>query len=62
MTGSPGAGRPEVLLVCVHDAGRSQMAAALLGHHARGPVRGTDAGEVASVCLPVTRVTGSAPA
>ncbi len=28
----PGA-RPEVLFVCVHNAGRSQMAAALLAHH-----------------------------
>ena len=26
-------GRPEVLFVCVHNAGRSQMAAALLAHH-----------------------------
>jgi arsenate reductase (thioredoxin) len=30
---------PEVLFVCVHNAGRSQMAAALLDHHARGRVR-----------------------
>ena len=29
---------PEVLFVCVHNAGRSQMAAALLDHHARGKV------------------------
>jgi len=29
---------PEVLFVCVHNAGRSQMAAALLDHHARGRV------------------------
>ncbi len=27
---------PEVLFVCVHNAGRSQMAAALLDHHAQG--------------------------
>jgi protein-tyrosine-phosphatase len=26
--------RPEVLFVCVHNAGRSQMAAAFLAHHA----------------------------
>lgn len=26
--------RPEILFVCVHNAGRSQMAAALLAHHA----------------------------
>jgi protein-tyrosine-phosphatase len=30
---------PEVLFVCVHNAGRSQMAAALLAHHAHGRVR-----------------------
>ncbi|GAA0593893.1 arsenate reductase ArsC [Kribbella sandramycini] len=29
---------PEVLFVCVHNAGRSQMAAALLDHHAAGRV------------------------
>ncbi|MBI3647227.1 MAG: arsenate reductase ArsC [Actinobacteria bacterium] len=41
----PGAGTiggvsdvPEVLFVCVHNAGRSQMAAALLDLHARGRV------------------------
>jgi len=39
---------PEVLFVCVHNAGRSQMAAALLAHHARGRV--------------VVRSAGSAPA
>ena len=31
MTDSPT--KPEVLFVCVHNAGRSQMAAALLSHH-----------------------------
>ena len=30
---------PEVLFVCIHNAGRSQMAAALLDHHAKGRVR-----------------------
>jgi arsenate reductase (thioredoxin) len=39
---------PEVLFVCVHNAGRSQMAAALLDHHANGRV--------------VVRSAGSAPA
>ncbi|ASR35264.1 heat-shock protein HtpX [Prauserella marina] len=39
---------PEVLFVCVHNAGRSQMAAALLDHHAEGRV--------------VVRSAGSAPA
>jgi protein-tyrosine-phosphatase len=41
-------GTPDVLFVCVHNAGRSQMAAALLDHHARGGV--------------VVRSAGSAPA
>ena len=36
--------RPEVLFVCVHNAGRSQMAAALLDHHARGRVHVRSAG------------------
>lgn len=35
---------PEVLLVCTHNAGRSQMAAALLGHLAAGRVRVASAG------------------
>jgi protein-tyrosine-phosphatase len=35
---------PEVLFVCVHNAGRSQVAAALLAHHAAGRVRLTSAG------------------
>ncbi|GAA4862198.1 arsenate reductase ArsC [Actinomycetospora straminea] len=35
---------PEVLFVCVHNAGRSQMAAALLDHHARGAVHVRSAG------------------
>ena len=39
---------PQVLFVCVHNAGRSQMAAALLHHHAAGSV--------------VVRSAGSAPA
>ncbi len=39
---------PEVLFVCVHNAGRSQMAAALMDHHAQGRV--------------VVRSAGSAPA
>jgi hypothetical protein len=29
---------PTVLFVCVHNAGRSQMAAALVAHHAAGAV------------------------
>lgn len=39
---------PVVLFVCVHNAGRSQMAAALLAHHAEGRV--------------LVRSAGSAPA
>src|SRR5687768_6045086 len=35
---------PEVLFVCVHNAGRSQMAAALLGRKAEGRVRVLSAG------------------
>ncbi len=41
-------GAPEVLFVCVHNAGRSQMAAALLAHHGQDRV--------------VVRSAGSAPA
>lgn len=35
---------PEVLFVCVHNAGRSQMGAALLDHHANGRVQVRSAG------------------
>ncbi|GIL30908.1 arsenate reductase ArsC [Actinocatenispora comari] len=35
---------PEVLFVCVHNAGRSQMAATLLHHHAAGRVTVRSAG------------------
>jgi arsenate reductase len=35
---------PEVLFVCVKNAGRSQMALALLNHYARGAVMGRSAG------------------
>jgi arsenate reductase len=41
---SSGDSVPEVLFVCVHNAGRSQMAAALLDHHAGGRVRVRSAG------------------
>jgi arsenate reductase (thioredoxin) len=45
MNASPGSvDVPEVLFVCVHNAGRSQMAAALLEHHAGGRVRVRSAG------------------
>jgi arsenate reductase (thioredoxin) len=36
--------KPEVLFVCVHNAGRSQMAAALLDHHADGLLQVRSAG------------------
>ena len=35
---------PEVLFVCTHNAGRSQMAAALLDHQAAGRIRVSSAG------------------
>ncbi|MDN7123076.1 arsenate reductase ArsC [Nocardioides sp. ChNu-153] len=35
---------PEVLLVCVQNAGRSQMAAALIEHHAQGRIHVRSAG------------------
>ncbi len=35
---------PEVLFVCVHNAGRSQMAANLLDHHAQGTLHVRSAG------------------
>jgi arsenate reductase (thioredoxin) len=38
------AGIPEILFVCTHNAGRSQMAAALLDHQAAGRLRVTSAG------------------
>jgi arsenate reductase (thioredoxin) len=38
------AGIPQVLFVCTHNAGRSQMAAALLARAAAGRVRVTSAG------------------
>lgn len=37
-------GAPEVLFVCVHNADRCQMAAALLDHHAQGRVHVRSAG------------------
>jgi arsenate reductase len=41
--------KPEVLFVCVHNAGRSQMAAALLDHHGAGRVRVRSAGSTPAV-------------
>jgi arsenate reductase (thioredoxin) len=42
--GTPMGAIPEVLFVCTHNAGRSQMAAALLDREAAGRVRVTSAG------------------
>jgi protein-tyrosine-phosphatase len=42
--GKPDEDVPQVLFVCVHNAGRSQMAAALLERHAGGRVRVRSAG------------------
>jgi arsenate reductase (thioredoxin) len=48
--------KPQVLFVCVHNAGRSQMAAALLKHHAGGTVDVRSAGsEPADVINPAVR-------
>ena len=44
MSGTAGHGPPEVLFVCVHNAGRSQMAAGLLDKLAAGRVRVRSAG------------------
>jgi arsenate reductase len=47
---------PTVLFVCVHNAGRSQMAAALLAHHAAGAVEVRSAGsEPADAVNPAVR-------
>jgi protein-tyrosine-phosphatase len=44
VTGAIGKPVPEVLFLCVHNAGRSQIAAALLAHHAQGRVHVRSAG------------------
>jgi arsenate reductase len=44
MSSTPAADRPSVLFVCVHNAGRSQMAAAFLTHLADGAVEVRSAG------------------
>ncbi len=46
MTDQPPADKPSVLFVCVHNAGRSQMAAAFLRHHGGDSVRVSSAGSV----------------
>ena len=47
--------RPQVLFVCVHNAGRSQMAAAHLHHHAAGRVDVRSAGYAAGKALDEVR-------
>lgn len=50
--------QPEVLFVCVHNAGRSQMAAALLDHHAAGRITVRSAGSQPAHRLnPATRLS-----
>jgi len=46
--------RPEVLFVCVHNAGRSQMAAALLEHRSGGSVKVRSAGSAPAGALDPT--------
>ena len=48
---------PEVLFVCVHNAGRSQMAAALLDHHAHGRVTVRSAGSAPAASINPAVVT-----
>jgi arsenate reductase len=42
---------PQVLFVCVHNAGRSQMAAALLQHYAAGRVEVRSAGSAPAATI-----------
>jgi arsenate reductase (thioredoxin) len=48
---------PKVLFVCIHNAGRSQMAAALLNHYTEGQAHARSAGS-----SPATEVNPSAVA
>ncbi len=43
--------KPSVLFVCVHNAGRSQMAAALLDHYAQGRVEVRSAGSAPAATI-----------
>jgi protein-tyrosine-phosphatase len=54
---------PEVLFVCVHEAGRSQMGAAVLDHYAQGRVHvpsagSTPAGEINPAVVTVVEEIG----
>ena len=51
---------PEVLFVCTHNAGRSQMAAALLDREAAGRIRVTSAGSQPAAELNPAVVTAMA--
>lgn len=53
---------PEVLFVCVHNAGRSQMAAALLNKHAQGAVHVRSAGSAPAADLEPSVVAAMAEA
>jgi arsenate reductase (thioredoxin) len=54
------AGLPEVLFVCVHNAGRSQMAAGLLDHRAKGTVYVRSAGSAPADSIKPTVVEAMA--
>ncbi|MET8427789.1 arsenate reductase ArsC [Nocardia sp. NPDC004860] len=51
---------PQVLFICVHNIGRSQMAAALLDHHACGNVTVRSAGSQPRGDIPATITTALA--
>ncbi|TDV42563.1 arsenate reductase ArsC [Actinophytocola oryzae] len=53
-------GRPSVLFVCVHNAGRSQMAAAFLSHLSDGQVEVRSAGSAPADALNPTVVAAMA--
>jgi arsenate reductase len=52
-TGQP----PAVLFICIHNAGRSQMAAALMHHHADGSVRVHSAGSQPAATVSTSAAT-----
>lgn len=59
-TSLPAMTKPSVLFVCVHNAGRSQMAAALLDHHAMGRVEVRSAGSAPGEAVNPAAVTALA--
>jgi protein-tyrosine-phosphatase len=62
MTGGvdPRADKPSVLFVCVHNAGRSQMAAGFLAHLGRGQVEVRSAGSLPAALVNPAAVTAMA--